>query len=121
MVWYGMVLDVVTKGGGGFCPPVQPEYPCNEVPVSGVPAVAIRPVFSAAVTSLLPDSPAHAYGVRNASNPDCALYPNGKTLFRRPTHSAAAGKAFFLTEEQLSAAVDFLDPNKDGSVSTCQT
>lgn len=51
-------------------------------------------------------------------NSDCALYPNGTAFFRLPTHSAAAGKAFLLTEEQLDAAVDFLDPNKDGSVST---
>lgn len=32
-------------------------------------------------------------------------------------HSAAAGKAFALTDKQLDAAVDFLDPNQDGNVS----
>lgn len=31
--------------------------------------------------------------------------------------SAASGKAFALTDEQLNAAVDFLDPNQDGNVS----
>lgn len=33
------------------------------------------------------------------------------------TISAAAGKAFALTDKQLDAAVDFLDPNGDGNVS----
>ncbi|CAM9126272.1 unnamed protein product, partial [Laminaria digitata] len=39
-----------------------------------------------------------------------------KTRLAEAATSAAAGKAFFLTEEQLDAAVDFLDPNKDGSI-----
>lgn len=34
----------------------------------------------------------------------------------RISHSAAAGEAFSLSEKQLDAAVDFLDPNKDGQV-----
>jgi len=36
------------------------------------------------------------------------------------SHSAAAGKAFSLTDEQLDAAVDFLDPNQDGNVRHAQ-